>query len=300
VQEGDPKYLAPEILKSSNNITCAADIFSLGMSILELATDLDLPRGGDTWHQLRNGQIPTHLVSSLSTDLVEIIMKMIEPDHLKRANADQLLDMPRIRILMGKSPLKAHSPPAPPPSSTVTNKLSSFLACFFTSTLNAITYPFVALLKLIRMTLCGFGNNKQEPHRTTNHFVIHPTTTTITKDSLISNDLSSSSSSSKDDHDDDQDQDHNKGNDEENGLEKKQTSTPKKNENVNCIPLNLLNVNEDDYDDDSDDDDGDDDAKPHNDSVDEEIDFKIGKTGKQKDFPTNVKVKIKQKESSFC
>ena len=33
-------------------------ICSLGITLLELASDLDLPRGGDTWHQLRNGQLP--------------------------------------------------------------------------------------------------------------------------------------------------------------------------------------------------------------------------------------------------
>ena len=33
-------------------------ICSLGITLLELASDLDLPRGGDTWHHLRNGQLP--------------------------------------------------------------------------------------------------------------------------------------------------------------------------------------------------------------------------------------------------
>lgn len=31
---------------------------SLGMTILELASDLDLPRGGEGWHMLRSGQLP--------------------------------------------------------------------------------------------------------------------------------------------------------------------------------------------------------------------------------------------------
>jgi membrane-associated tyrosine/threonine-specific cdc2-inhibitory kinase len=96
VQEGDPKYLAPEVLQNSNNISCAADIFSLGMTILELATDLDLPRGGDPWHQLRNGQIPAHLLESLSDDLIQIIRRMIEPDHMKRATVNELLNTPKI------------------------------------------------------------------------------------------------------------------------------------------------------------------------------------------------------------
>jgi len=32
--------------------------YSLGITILELASDLDLPRGGDLWHQLRCGTLP--------------------------------------------------------------------------------------------------------------------------------------------------------------------------------------------------------------------------------------------------
>lgn len=82
------------------NITCAADIFSLGMTILELATDLDLPRSGDLWHQLRNGDIPSDLVKSLSPDLVDLIRKMLEPDHLKRVSAKDLIKTSKIRYLI--------------------------------------------------------------------------------------------------------------------------------------------------------------------------------------------------------
>ena len=100
MQEGDPKYLAPEILQNCMNITCAADIFSLGMTILELATDLDLPRSGDLWHQLRNGEVPSDLIKSLSPDLVAFIMKLIEPDHLKRLTVRQLMKTSPVRYLI--------------------------------------------------------------------------------------------------------------------------------------------------------------------------------------------------------
>ena len=40
---GDSKYIAPEVI--TGHLTKAADIFSLGLSILELACDLDLPTG---------------------------------------------------------------------------------------------------------------------------------------------------------------------------------------------------------------------------------------------------------------
>ena len=106
MQEGDPKYLAPEVLANNNNISLAADIFSLGMTILELATDLDLPRGGDSWHRLRNNQMPAHLIDSLSPDLVHIIRCMIEPDHKRRATVEQLLDMPRVRAVIANKSRK--------------------------------------------------------------------------------------------------------------------------------------------------------------------------------------------------
>ena len=39
---------------------------SLGITLLELASDLDLPRGGYTWHQLRNGQLPDVFTQGLN------------------------------------------------------------------------------------------------------------------------------------------------------------------------------------------------------------------------------------------
>ena len=46
--------------------TKAADIFSLGITILEIACDLDLPSGGEGWHQLRDGKIPDQLFGGIS------------------------------------------------------------------------------------------------------------------------------------------------------------------------------------------------------------------------------------------
>ena len=54
--EGDPRYLAPECLQ--NIYTPAADMFSLGMVLLEMVTDVDLPQSGPQWQILRNGTIP--------------------------------------------------------------------------------------------------------------------------------------------------------------------------------------------------------------------------------------------------
>ncbi|CAF0779784.1 unnamed protein product [Brachionus calyciflorus] len=200
VQEGDPKYLAPEVLHSNYNITCAADVFSLGMTILELATDLDLPRGGEPWHQLRNGQIPSHLVSTLSNDLVEIIIKMIEPDHLKRAKVDELLEMPKIRSLIRKNKRKL-----------MWCKMTKYLKCSLTqakslsfSMLQFFLYPFYKMKNFIEY----FSNDKQG---------VKYSKLNITSDN---------------------------SNDE--NLEKQNTSTPKKEECSNAIPIALMHVDDDD------------------------------------------------------
>ena len=37
-------------------------ICSLGITMLELASDLDLPRGDEGWHQLRCGSLPEYIV----------------------------------------------------------------------------------------------------------------------------------------------------------------------------------------------------------------------------------------------
>ena len=51
--EGDSVYMAPELLQNNipltEKITSKADIFSLGVSILELASGLNLPKNGEMW-----------------------------------------------------------------------------------------------------------------------------------------------------------------------------------------------------------------------------------------------------------
>ncbi|KHN85935.1 Membrane-associated tyrosine- and threonine-specific cdc2-inhibitory kinase wee-1.3, partial [Toxocara canis] len=89
-EEGDSKYLAPETLNSPPSKP--ADIFSLGISILELATDLDLPSRGDGWRMLREGNIPEVFTRKLSPKLVHLIYWMMEPDPDKRPTAQQLLN----------------------------------------------------------------------------------------------------------------------------------------------------------------------------------------------------------------
>ena len=52
---GNSLYIADELLKS--RFSTAADIFSLEISLLELACDLVLPSGFEGWHSLENEEL---------------------------------------------------------------------------------------------------------------------------------------------------------------------------------------------------------------------------------------------------
>lgn len=58
--EGDGRYLAPEIFGVPNGtgFTEKADIFSLGISVLELAARVVLPSHGEVWKALRCDTFP--------------------------------------------------------------------------------------------------------------------------------------------------------------------------------------------------------------------------------------------------
>nr|XP_053644976.1 membrane-associated tyrosine- and threonine-specific cdc2-inhibitory kinase-like [Cherax quadricarinatus] len=103
--EGDPKYLAPELMNLQ--FGPPADIFSLGMTILELATDLDLPKQGDAWQQLRQGRLPPAAypyVMGLSKDLQSVLTGFLQPNPQERLTAEQALALPPIkRVLYHKT-----------------------------------------------------------------------------------------------------------------------------------------------------------------------------------------------------
>ncbi|KAJ1369836.1 hypothetical protein KIN20_031413 [Parelaphostrongylus tenuis] len=88
-EEGDAKYLAPEVLNSAP--TKAADVFSIGITILEVTTDIDLPSRGDTWHQIRSGHIPDRFFTGVSKDLTRLIKWLMSPDPASRPTTVQAL-----------------------------------------------------------------------------------------------------------------------------------------------------------------------------------------------------------------
>ncbi|GMT02253.1 hypothetical protein PENTCL1PPCAC_24427, partial [Pristionchus entomophagus] len=95
VEDGDSKYLAPEVLNARP--TRAADIFSIGMSMLEVSTNLDLPTAGEHWHALRSGDVPQRFLKMLTADLRRLILWMIDPSADRRPTTKQLIDDPVVQ-----------------------------------------------------------------------------------------------------------------------------------------------------------------------------------------------------------
>ena len=61
--EGDPKYLAPELLQGK--FGKPADIFSLGIFFLEICHNVEMPRSGDLWHVLRSDNLPRYFFKGI-------------------------------------------------------------------------------------------------------------------------------------------------------------------------------------------------------------------------------------------
>ncbi|KAH7700774.1 Myt1-like protein [Aphelenchoides avenae] len=89
--DGDCRYMAPEILNESP--TPAADIFSLGISFLEMAAQITLPKNGDVWRDMREGNIPKKTLSRLDAwhGLTDVVLRMMAPEPSDRPTAKELL-----------------------------------------------------------------------------------------------------------------------------------------------------------------------------------------------------------------
>jgi membrane-associated tyrosine- and threonine-specific cdc2-inhibitory kinase len=98
-EEGDPKYMAPELLTSGERHP-SADAFSLGMTLYELASDLDtdIPVDGPRWHEIRSGNHnPKVSLACRSHELVDLISMLLNPNRENRPSVDTILDIKSVR-----------------------------------------------------------------------------------------------------------------------------------------------------------------------------------------------------------
>uniref|UniRef100_A0A158P8V5 non-specific serine/threonine protein kinase n=1 Tax=Angiostrongylus cantonensis TaxID=6313 RepID=A0A158P8V5_ANGCA len=86
-EEGDKYYMAPEIL--NNSPTTAADVYSLGVSMLELATTIDVREQCD---KIRSGELADSFFAGKRNDLHELILSLIHPDPINRPTTSQLME----------------------------------------------------------------------------------------------------------------------------------------------------------------------------------------------------------------
>jgi membrane-associated tyrosine- and threonine-specific cdc2-inhibitory kinase len=81
----------------------SVDVFSLGIAILELSCNLELPPNGPLWQELRNGILPDVVTQFVSVELTKIIRWMMMPNPFHRPTVDTLLQYPRLqRLLTGR------------------------------------------------------------------------------------------------------------------------------------------------------------------------------------------------------
>lgn len=91
--EGDKVYLAPEVL-GDDGFTTSADIFSLGLILVEMASNNYLPDTGVYWQDLRKGNISLcENLDHSSPELLNLIKKMIDPNPNLRPTATEIMQI---------------------------------------------------------------------------------------------------------------------------------------------------------------------------------------------------------------
>eukprot|EP00658_Telonema_sp_P-2_P035996 TRINITY_DN26101_c0_g1_i3.p1 TRINITY_DN26101_c0_g1~~TRINITY_DN26101_c0_g1_i3.p1 ORF type:complete len:234 (-),score=64.59 TRINITY_DN26101_c0_g1_i3:407-1108(-) len=91
--DGDPIYLAPEVLRGI--ALPASDVFSLGLIFFEMATRLELPGNGEQWHYLRSGHAAMIKPPDCQwpENLEQLVLPMIHPDPNQRPAAQSVLQV---------------------------------------------------------------------------------------------------------------------------------------------------------------------------------------------------------------
>ncbi|KAI6651853.1 Membrane-associated tyrosine- and threonine-specific cdc2-inhibitory kinase-like [Oopsacas minuta] len=106
--EGDNMYMAPELLRKS--FGKPADIFSLGLTILELLTNMELPSQGPLWHKLRQDDF-SPIIFRFSRKLRHLISQMLQSSPCKRLSIEDVIISCKDRYLFSyKFPSKHYFP----------------------------------------------------------------------------------------------------------------------------------------------------------------------------------------------
>lgn len=96
-QEGDQRYMAPELLVTAKKHP-SADIFSFGLTLYELASSPSfvLPSEGARWHDLRSGTNQLDVLSNRDPDFSSLIISTILPSCDQRPTAQSILSISKV------------------------------------------------------------------------------------------------------------------------------------------------------------------------------------------------------------
>ena len=97
--EGDSMYISPELFyKDRDIITKKTDIFSLGLSILQILTNIDLPKNGLDWQLIRSVGIPQKFLEKIpdfegeNKILIKLITSMTNYKAKERPDLENILN----------------------------------------------------------------------------------------------------------------------------------------------------------------------------------------------------------------
>lgn len=92
-REGDREYLAPEIILEGR-YGPAADIFSLGLIMVEAVGNVVLPDNGEPWQKLRNDDLSDVDFGGISISLVSLIRRLLSSQPADRPCVQDILHHP--------------------------------------------------------------------------------------------------------------------------------------------------------------------------------------------------------------
>ncbi|KAK8853440.1 hypothetical protein IAR55_004146 [Kwoniella newhampshirensis] len=94
-REGDRVYMPPEMLRGV--FVMAADIFSFGLVILEVSTNICVPDGGAPWQALRSNDFSVVDLSPLSPALCDLITQCMAADPEARPTIGHIVRHPVVQ-----------------------------------------------------------------------------------------------------------------------------------------------------------------------------------------------------------
>eukprot|EP00730_Choanoeca_flexa_P006372 TRINITY_DN12142_c0_g2_i4.p1 TRINITY_DN12142_c0_g2~~TRINITY_DN12142_c0_g2_i4.p1 ORF type:complete len:553 (+),score=139.07 TRINITY_DN12142_c0_g2_i4:254-1912(+) len=92
VDEGDCRYMAPELLQEDYTHLMASDIFSLGCTMYEAASGIPLAKNGPEWQAMRNGQASR--LARYSNLFNELLFALLQPNPEARPSIDEVVGHP--------------------------------------------------------------------------------------------------------------------------------------------------------------------------------------------------------------